>query len=64
MLGRFRDELVLPHLDVLRHFSPLGAGPRWEREQPAAATCGAATCGAAGRVAEELPARDARPGGV
>ena len=43
MLGRFRDELVLPHLDVLRRFSPLGACPRWERER-------------AERVAERSPA--------
>ena len=54
MLGRFRDELVLPYLDVLRHFSPLGICPRWAangdgEHQPAA------------RVAEDEPPRDARP---
>ena len=31
MLLRFRDELVLPFLSVLRRFSPLAAGPRWAR---------------------------------
>ena len=29
MLRRFREELVLPHLDVLRRFSPLSAQPGW-----------------------------------
>jgi AraC-like DNA-binding protein len=29
MLERFRAELVLPYLDVLRIFSPLSAPPRW-----------------------------------
>jgi AraC-like DNA-binding protein len=29
MLQRFRDELVLPFVDVLRRFSPLAAPPRW-----------------------------------
>ncbi len=43
MLGRFRDEFVLPYLDILRHFSPLGACLRWGRE-------------CAERVAERSPA--------
>jgi AraC-like DNA-binding protein len=29
MLQRFREELVLPFVDVLRRFSPLAAPPRW-----------------------------------
>lgn len=29
MLGRFREELVLPHLAVLRDFTPLSTRPRW-----------------------------------
>ncbi len=29
MLQRFREELVLPYLEVLRHFSPLTTSPRW-----------------------------------
>jgi AraC-like DNA-binding protein len=29
MFGRFRDELVLPHLDVLRGLRPLTAPPGW-----------------------------------
>ena len=31
MLMRFRDELVLPFLGILRGFSPLGAVPHWGR---------------------------------
>jgi AraC-like DNA-binding protein len=64
MLGRFREELVLPYLDVLRHFSPLGAAPRWAREREAEhEQCAEETVGRA-RVAEEHPARDARHGEV
>ena len=29
MLGRFREELVLPHLETLRSFTPLTAPPGW-----------------------------------
>ncbi|MGH7718875.1 MAG: helix-turn-helix domain-containing protein [Gemmatimonadaceae bacterium] len=29
MLQRFREELVLPYLGVLRHFTPLGTAPYW-----------------------------------
>jgi len=29
MLQRFREELVLPHLTVLRRFTPLGTAPYW-----------------------------------
>ncbi|HET7583990.1 MAG TPA: helix-turn-helix domain-containing protein [Gemmatimonadaceae bacterium] len=29
MLQRFREELVLPYLPVLRQFSPLSMGPQW-----------------------------------
>jgi hypothetical protein len=31
MFQRFRDELVLPHRDALRSFSPLEALPGWLR---------------------------------
>ena len=62
MLGRFRDELVLPHLEVLRRFSPLGAGPRWGHAGGRACQREPAAERADGqRSAAEQPARDARP---
>ncbi|HEX5435668.1 MAG TPA: helix-turn-helix domain-containing protein [Gemmatimonadaceae bacterium] len=35
MLHRFRDELVLPYLPVLRCFNPLSVPPRWRRRSRA-----------------------------
>jgi hypothetical protein len=29
MLQRFREELVLPHAETLRRFSPLASSPGW-----------------------------------
>ena len=34
MLQRFRDELVLPHVAILRRFSPLATSPVWPAEGP------------------------------
>jgi AraC-like DNA-binding protein len=49
MLRRFREELIVPHLDTLRTFTPLSAPPRW--------------LGTEGPAAPEYPRRSRRGSG-
>lgn len=40
MLQRYREELILPHADVLRSFNPLSSSPRWSEGVGAGAGAG------------------------